>query len=175
MFCDLLFDFVWFDALRPSKQLRSCRDVTSNFVGLLPDIEMKWHLKPCMKHHPSKQLRLLWRGGLTITYYSSWAGLGLISGLPVHKCQVSVQLCVEVPCSPSISPSPDGRGPVLWSIYVEYELLFYYLLCTCFIAAWENLLYASANNKGADKLYISPDWLAPLFLLPKIKYLKPHV
>ena len=60
--------FVWFDALRPSKQLWSCRDVTSNFMGLLPDIEMKWHLKPCTKHHPSKQLRLLWRGGLTLSH-----------------------------------------------------------------------------------------------------------
>ena len=33
--------FVCFDALRPSKQLWSCRDVTSNFMGLLPGIEMK--------------------------------------------------------------------------------------------------------------------------------------
>ena len=31
--------FVCFDALRPSKQLWSCRDVTSNFIGLLPGIE----------------------------------------------------------------------------------------------------------------------------------------
>ena len=31
--------FVIFDALRPSKQLWLCRDVTSNFVGLLSDIE----------------------------------------------------------------------------------------------------------------------------------------
>ena len=33
--------FVCSDALRPSKQLWSCRDVTSNFMGLLPGIEMK--------------------------------------------------------------------------------------------------------------------------------------
>ena len=33
--------FVCFDALRPSKQLWSCRDVTSKFMGLLPGIEMK--------------------------------------------------------------------------------------------------------------------------------------
>ena len=33
--------FVCFDALRPGKQLWSCRDVTSNFMGLLPGIEMK--------------------------------------------------------------------------------------------------------------------------------------
>ena len=33
--------FVCFDALRPSKQLWSCRDITSNFMGLLPGIEMK--------------------------------------------------------------------------------------------------------------------------------------
>ena len=33
--------FVCFDALRPSKQLWSCRDVTFNFMGLLPGIEMK--------------------------------------------------------------------------------------------------------------------------------------
>ena len=31
----------WFDALRPGTQLCSCRDVTSSFVGLLADIEMK--------------------------------------------------------------------------------------------------------------------------------------
>ena len=30
-----------------------------------------------------------------ITYHSSWAGLCLLlSGKPVHKCQVSAQLCV---------------------------------------------------------------------------------
>ena len=44
---------------RPSNQLWSCRDVTSNFVGILSDIEMKWHLKPCIKHNPSIQLRLI--------------------------------------------------------------------------------------------------------------------
>ena len=26
------------------------------FLGLLPDIEMKIHQEPCMKHHPSNQL-----------------------------------------------------------------------------------------------------------------------
>ena len=42
-FCEFFRNvgFVCFDALPPTKQLWSCWDVTSNFAGLLPDIETK--------------------------------------------------------------------------------------------------------------------------------------
>ena len=39
--CDLFDFFLLFGALGWSKQILSCRDVTSNVLGLSPDIEMK--------------------------------------------------------------------------------------------------------------------------------------
>ena len=66
-----------------------------------------------MKHHPSNQLlkacmkrRSVCIGSDLITYHSSWAGLDILSGLPVQKYQVSAQLGVEVPFSPSVFSKP---------------------------------------------------------------------
>ena len=57
-----------------------------HFIGLLPNIELKWHLKPCMKHRTSKQLE--WSD--IITYHSPWAGLGLLSAVMQYTSAKSV-------------------------------------------------------------------------------------
>ena len=49
--------------------VNSCGDVgmvTSDFVGLLPDIEMNDTSSPAIKHRPGKQLRFICRHGHNI-------------------------------------------------------------------------------------------------------------
>ena len=40
---------------------------------------------------------------------------------PLTSTQVSVQLCAEAHCRPSISPSPNGRGPYSYLICSKFN------------------------------------------------------
>ena len=56
--------FVWIEVLRPHQHyIGHFGDVVSNFVVLLPDIEMKWHLKP---YRPMKPIGFIYMYGPTL-------------------------------------------------------------------------------------------------------------
>ena len=71
--------------------------VTPHFTDLLPNIEMTDTPYPAIKHSSSKRLQCICRG--SPTYHLSWAGSGTLSSYSV----LSLQICVKVLCSPTIS------------------------------------------------------------------------
>ena len=76
-------------------------------MGLLPNIEMNDIQNPAIKHCPSK-LRLKFYAGAVrqITFPGQAQAYKVVS----TQVSVSLQLCVEVSCRPSISLNPVGQG-----------------------------------------------------------------
>ena len=60
--------------------------VTSNFVGLLPNMEMNDTSSPAIKQRPSKQLRLIYRDGPTLILSRLRPLKGLSSTQPLGQC-----------------------------------------------------------------------------------------